>query len=74
MGKEITVKGTPNNLGVEKPGKLLIQYSVPAIIATTAAGADDIESQCRAAGADDCVRKPYDSSDLLNRIHGLLEK
>jgi len=37
MGKEITVKGTPNNLGVEKPGKLLIQYSVPAIIATTAA-------------------------------------
>ena len=44
------------------------------IIATTAAGADDIEAQCRAAGADDCVRKPYDSSDLLSRIHRLLEK
>jgi CheY-like chemotaxis protein len=44
------------------------------IIATTAAGVDDIEFQCRAAGADDCVRKPYDSADLLTKIRQLLEK
>ncbi|MBI4711191.1 MAG: response regulator [Candidatus Omnitrophica bacterium] len=44
------------------------------IVATTAAGADDIELQCRAAGADDCVRKPYDSPDLLTKIRQLLEK
>ncbi|MDD4645771.1 MAG: MATE family efflux transporter [Bacteroidales bacterium] len=37
MGKEITAKGTPNNLGVDRLGKLLIQYSVPAIVATAAA-------------------------------------
>lgn len=44
------------------------------IIATTAAGADDIEHQCRTAGADDCIRKPYDSLDLLTRIHQLIGK
>lgn len=44
------------------------------IISTTAAGADDIEYQCRQAGADDCVRKPYASSDLLAKIQALLGK
>jgi len=44
------------------------------IISTTAAGMDDVEQQCLAAGADDCVRKPYDSSDLLMKISRLLEK
>lgn len=44
------------------------------VIATTAAGMDDIEYQCRTAGADDCVRKPYDSADLLTKIKRLLEK
>lgn len=44
------------------------------IISTTAAGMDDVEQQCISAGADDCVRKPYDSADLLSKIHGLLEK
>jgi len=44
------------------------------IIATTALGADDIGSQCREAGADDCIRKPYDSADLLKKIRQLLEK
>ena len=44
------------------------------IISTTAAGMDDIEHQCRGAGADDCVRKPYDSADLLRKITRLLEK
>ena len=44
------------------------------IISTTAAGMDDVERQCITAGADDCVRKPYDSGDLLMKIHRLLEK
>ncbi|MFA7255328.1 MAG: response regulator [Candidatus Omnitrophota bacterium] len=44
------------------------------IISTTAAGADDVEHQCLTAGADDCVRKPYDSQDLLMKIKRLLEK
>ena len=44
------------------------------IISTTAAGMDDVEHQCITAGADGCVRKPYDSEDLLMKIHRLLEK
>jgi two-component system cell cycle response regulator len=44
------------------------------VIATTAAGMDDVEQQCLTAGADDCVRKPYDSADLLAKIKRLLEK
>lgn len=44
------------------------------IISTTAAGIDDVEHQCLAAGADDCVRKPYDSADLLVKMRRLLEK
>jgi CheY-like chemotaxis protein len=38
------------------------------IIATTAVGLDDIEFRCREAGADDCVRKPYDSANLLQAL------
>ena len=44
------------------------------IIATTAAGMDDVEHKCLTAGADECARKPYDSTDLLSRITGLLAK
>ncbi len=44
------------------------------IISTTAAGADDVEHQCLTAGANDCVRKPYDSSDLLMKIKRLIKK
>ncbi len=44
------------------------------IISTTAAGMDDVENQCLTAGADDCIRKPYDPTDLLIKIHRLLEK
>ena len=44
------------------------------IISTTAAGMDDVEQQCIAAGADDCVRKPYDSADLLSKIRHLLDQ
>lgn len=44
------------------------------IISTTAAGMDDVEHQCLTAGADDCVRKPYDSADLLMKIRRQFEK
>ena len=44
------------------------------IIATTAAGTEDLEHQCITAGADACVRKPYDSADLLVKIRRLLGK
>lgn len=44
------------------------------IIATTAAGLEDLEQRCLNAGADECVRKPYDSTNLLNRIEHLLKK
>lgn len=37
MIKRLTARGKTTDLGVEKLGKLLIQYSVPAIIATSAA-------------------------------------
>lgn len=43
------------------------------IISTTAAGIDDVERQCLEAGANDCVRKPYDSTDLLTKINRLIE-
>jgi two-component system, OmpR family, alkaline phosphatase synthesis response regulator PhoP len=42
------------------------------IIVTTAAGQDDIEQLCLLLGAEDCVRKPYDSSDLVNKIKACL--
>lgn len=44
------------------------------IIAATAAGADDLEHQCMTAGANECIRKPYEAMDLLAKIHKLLEK
>jgi CheY-like chemotaxis protein len=44
------------------------------VISTTAAGADDVEKSCLAAGADACVRKPYDSADLLAKIKRLIVK
>ena len=43
------------------------------VISTTAAGVDDIEHQCFSAGADDCIRKPYDSSELLTKIQRFLK-
>ncbi|MBU9888747.1 MAG: response regulator [Candidatus Omnitrophica bacterium] len=46
---------------------------IPIVVAT-AAGVDDVEHKCFAAGADDCVRKPYDASELLEKIWRLLGK
>ena len=44
------------------------------IIAATAAGLDDVEHRCFGAGVDDCVRKPYDSIELLEKIRKLLTR
>ena len=44
------------------------------IIATTAAGVDNLEGECLAAGADECIRKPYEAADLLAKINSLLKK
>lgn len=43
------------------------------IIATTAAGTENLESKCLSAGADECLRKPYESSDLVAKIEELLK-
>lgn len=42
------------------------------IITATAAGVDDVEHRCFLSGVDDCVRKPYDSGDLMGKIKKLL--
>ena len=47
--------------------------SIP-VIATTAAGIEDLERRCYEAGVDDCVRKPYEAADLLKKIGHLLAK
>lgn len=44
------------------------------IVAATAAGLDDVEHKCFIAGVDECIRKPYDSAELLGKIRRLLEK
>ncbi|HOW58433.1 MAG TPA: response regulator [Candidatus Omnitrophota bacterium] len=44
------------------------------VITTTAAGIDDLEHECLAAGADACVRKPYDSVDLISKVTSLLQQ
>jgi CheY-like chemotaxis protein len=50
-----------------------VTQSIP-VITSTAAGMDDIEAQCLAVGADDCVRKPYASAELLEKIQRFLKK
>lgn len=41
--------------------------SIP-IIMLTAAGLKDLEKKCLDAGADCCIRKPYESSELISSI------
>jgi DNA-binding response OmpR family regulator len=45
--------------------------SIPIII-LTASGGKDVEEKSQAAGADDCIRKPYDSGQLVARIKALI--
>jgi two-component system alkaline phosphatase synthesis response regulator PhoP len=42
------------------------------IIMLTAYGIDNIEEKSFAVGADDCIRKPYESKELLQKIKSLL--
>ncbi|MDD5584213.1 MAG: response regulator [Candidatus Omnitrophica bacterium] len=37
-------------------------------------GIDDIDERSFAAGANDCIRKPYEPEVLLQKIHVLLEQ
>lgn len=43
------------------------------IIVTTAAGTDNIEKKCVEAGANICMRKPYEAGELLEKIKILLQ-
>ncbi|MDD5218610.1 MAG: response regulator [Candidatus Omnitrophica bacterium] len=43
------------------------------VIAITAAGNSGIEHECIAAGASECVRKPYESAELLARMEEILK-
>jgi len=47
--------------------------NIPVIV-ITASGTRDVEGMCHAVGADDVVRKPYDSTDLLSKIKALLRE
>ena len=38
------------------------------IIVISAIGAKDFEERCLDAGAEECIRKPYDSADVVTRI------
>ena len=42
------------------------------IILLTASTMRDLESRCKIFGIDDCLIKPYKSSELIERIHALL--
>jgi two-component system phosphate regulon response regulator PhoB len=46
---------------------------IPLII-FAGSSARNLEGQCRAAGADACVRKPYESSQLVATIKHLIER
>lgn len=44
------------------------------VLVITASGLKDLDEKCLALGADDIVRKPYNSSDLVSKIKDLLSK
>jgi two-component system phosphate regulon response regulator PhoB len=44
------------------------------IIVITGSGVDYVKSQCKAAGADECITKPYRVKALLATIVDLLGK
>lgn len=44
------------------------------IIVLTAYGAEDLEEKCLVCGAYECIRKPYDSKALVEKIKKILSK
>lgn len=42
------------------------------VIVLTAVGAKDLEDNCRFVGAEECLRKPYNPSELVAKIKKLL--
>jgi len=66
----------PDTHGVEvikRLKELPITRDIP-IVAITAMGTIEIEDECIRAGADDFIRKPYDSKELLEKIEKNLKK
>jgi len=47
--------------------------NIPVIV-ITASGTRDVEGKCRAVGADEIIRKPYESTDLVSKIKALLRE
>ena len=47
--------------------------NIPVIV-ISAAGAKELEKNCFAVGANECIRKPYEAADLLLKIKALLKK
>lgn len=44
------------------------------IIMLTAAGIKDLEEKCKEAGADYCIRKPYESKEIIDTIKSILKE
>lgn len=44
------------------------------IIMLTAVGIKDLEEKCKEAGADHCIRKPYEPKELIDTIKSLLQE
>lgn len=42
------------------------------VIMITASGVEHLDSQCREAGADFCIKKPFDTADLVAKVKVLL--
>ncbi|MCX5711473.1 MAG: response regulator [Candidatus Omnitrophica bacterium] len=49
------------------------KYSNIPVIIITAVGDPDIEKKSAAIGADACIRKPYESEDLVEKVKKLIK-
>ena len=49
------------------------KYKEIPIIFSTADASLDVKDKAKELGANDCVIKPYDSNDLIQKIHRLLD-
>lgn len=64
----------PRMTGIEVCGRLKDAEETRAIpiVLVTASGMQDLEERCKALGADGCLVKPYQPSELLEKIHAIL--
>lgn len=54
--------------------KELPETSDIPIIVITASGVEYIDAQSKAAGASDCIKKPYEAKELILKIEQLLKE